>query len=326
MIYWLVAGIACFGIGLIIYARLLGENKNKLKLLPVWERVVALVSYIDSDSYNRPTAKKHIIAGVSVCIGLCLLIGVGVSELPFVTCDYGAHGTVLTAAGLTFGILISVISFWTLWQTKKIENLQGAYIPGFKKLAEDLAVAIKKVNEHFVNNGCSASEGHRLIFITINPYFGVLSFLNDPIEVSFREALRAAAENVSRSQGSTKFSMAILCGSISTIENFNRCFFQSKFPSMANADRVAKILDANKRTFAFLDELNIKAGTQVVFQGEHIPDLQFAIVGNSVFEFFLLEPRTGSITGIAGARKIEDGLVCMRFLKQYEVFKKFNPG
>jgi hypothetical protein len=301
------------------------EHKEKLKFLPTPEIIVALVSHLPSDGNVRPSPKKHIIAGVSICMGVCLLVGVGISQLPFVEPHYDAHGTALTAAGLTFGILISVISFWTLWQTKKIESLQGAYTPGFKKLTLDLAVAIEELHGDFVAHGNSASMGHRVILITKNPYFGLLSFFDDAIERRFRTALCTAAEDVSRSHGTNKFTMVVLCGNKQIFEDFNREFFESKLPNLNKIDRDAKISDANQRTQGLLTELDTKAGEQVVFQGANIPDIQFAIVGHTVFEFILLEPRSGSITGIAGARKIEDGLVCGRFLKQYELIKKLNP-
>ncbi len=325
MIIWLILGVLSFVVGAFTYVRLWSENKERLKLLPTPDIIVALVSHVPSDASVRPSPKRHIVAGVSICMGVCLLVGVGISQLPFVKPDYNAHGTALTAAGLTFGILISIISFWTLWQTKKIESLQGAYFPGFKKLTDDLTKELEKLNQDFVDHGCSASAGHRLIFITKNPYFGVLSFFNDPIEIRFRNALCAAAENVSRSQGATKFCMVVLCGNVGTIEAFNREFFENKFPLLNQTDRDAKITDANNKTEALLAELDAKARMQVVFRGANIPDLQFAIASHTVFEFILLEPRAGSITGIAGARKIEDGLVCSRFLKQYELIKKLNP-
>lgn len=325
MIAWQILSVLCLGVGALTYANLWNTNKERLKLLPPWEIIVALVSHVPSDANGRASAKKHILAGVSVCMGVCLLVGVGISQLPFVTPHYDAHGTALTAAGLTFGILISVISFWTLWQTKKIESLQGAYTPGFKKLTLDLAVALTELHYDFLKHGSSASMGHRVIFITKNPYFGLLSFFNDDIERQFRTALCTAAEDVSRSQGTNKFTLIVLCGNKQIIESFNKEFFEKRFPSLNQADRDAKITHANEKTQELLTELNTKAGTQVVFQGVDIPDIQFAIIGHKVFEFILLEPRAGSTTGIAGARKIEDGLVCSRFLKQYELIKKLNP-
>jgi hypothetical protein len=322
---WIIIGLIFFACGVYVYRKIAGENKDRLALLSRREKLAALFSYVPTDPSIRPTPVKHIVAGVLAFIGLSLFVGGLLSHL-VVHPNYNEHSAALSLAGMIFALLLSGLSFWTLWQTKKIESLQGAHISGFKKLTSDLADAIKDVHDDFVRHGCSASSHHRVIFVTNNPYFGVLSFFNDPVEIKFREALTNVAHDVSRSMGSTKFTLMVLCGNEPTIEKFNKEFFENKSPQENQQDREAEIRKANQSTEEFLSKLTGEAegNATVVFRGADIPDIQFAIIGNTVFEFILLEPRPGSITGIAGARKIDDALVCNRFLEHFKIFKKLN--
>ena len=322
---WIVAGMIFFALGVYTYRKIAGENKDRLALLSRREKLAALFSYVPTDPSIRPTPIKHILAGVLVFIGLSLFVGGLLSHL-VVDPNYNEHSAALTIAGVIFALLISGLSFWTLWQTKKIESLQGAHISGFKKLTSDRADAINKLHENFVDHGHSASTHHRVVLVTKNPYFGVLSFYQDSarVERRFKTALTTIAEDVQRSVGDTKFNLTILCGDESTIQNFNKEFFENKSPQDNQQDREAKIRRANELTEEFLSKLSAEAKTQVVFRGAEIPDIQFAIIGNTVFEFILLEPRQGSITGIAGARKIDDALVCNRFIEHFKLIKKLN--
>jgi len=224
---------------------------------------------------------------------------------------YDAHGTTLTAAGLIFGILIAVISFWTLWQTKRIEHLQGANIDGFRMLTVSITESIEKLTDNFEKHGKKASSHHRIFFLTTNPHFGGLSFPLTSEQEDFERAFLKAADFAS---ADPKFDVSVLCGSPTTIKTFNENWLTKN----GMQDRLE---DTTAIVERFIRELNEHAKREVVIRKNDISDMQFAIVGNTVFEFILYIPEHGGPTGIAGARKIEDGLVCRRFSHHFKVLR-----
>src|SRR5258706_9022264 len=110
-----------------------------------------------------------------------------------------------------------------------------------------------------------------------------------------------AAKNVRASaNGSRKFQMKVLCGDISLVHTFDEDYFKNAEPKFTDTERNNAIQNADKHTEKFISDLDGDAAEVVVKRQKIVPMLQFAVVGNVVFEFIILEPRSGSITGIAG--------------------------
>ena len=319
---WLISGTIATCISLVVYTSIYIYYRQSFFGMSVWDKLTYLISHVPDD---RSAAWPHICAGVLFCAGVCLIGGTMIAGLPFVVKKFDQHATALTAGSLIFGVLISVISFWTLWQTKRIEQLQGANITGFKNLVAAITHEIERVNRDFLDHGNRASVGHRVLLATTNPYFGLLSFPDTIEERRFANAMCDAAKNVrSSANGNRKFQMRILCANADHVHSFNDDFFKKAEPAQSEDERKQATKTADERTEKFVSDLETYAADQVVKRQSAIPMLQFAVVGNVVFEFILLEPRTGASTGIAGARKIEDRLVCDRFCKHLDLLERLS--
>jgi hypothetical protein len=324
--FWFTLGLSCFALSVVIYVCLYLGFRTSFLGLSFSDKIAHLISHVpDDDSPAWP----HILAGVLFCMGLCLSVGVSVSSLQFVTSNPNAHSMALTASGLVFGVLISSISFWTLWQTKRIEQAQGSNINGFRELITAIAKEIEFINKDFrENNKRIGREHHRVFLVTTNPYFGHLSFTGDVESTDrFADAMRHAAENVHFSGDNAddeRFKMEILCGDRQAIQGFHQTFYGK---AGAQADQNdSKVVKASHETEHFLSELQAKAdpmatGTpNLISRAEKIPKTQFAIVGNCVFEFILETP--GYQSEIRRARRIREKVVCDRFRETFELLKE----
>lgn len=320
---WFFAGAISAIVSLIVYVLLYRCYKDSFLGMSLLDKLMYLVSHVPDD---RSPAWPHITAGVLFCGGLCLMAGTAIACLPFVEKNLGQHGTALTAGSLVFGVLISMISFWTLWQTKRIEQLQGINITGFRNLVVVITREIERVNKDFLAHGCRASVNHRIFLATTNPCFGYLSFPHSKEERGFANAMGDAGKNVaaSRGKGARTFQMKVLCGEESLVHSFNEAYFKNAEPGLTEEKRTEAVKDADEHTEKFISGLDANAKEAVVKRQKNLPTVQFAVVGNVVLEFILLEPRSGASTGLAGARRIEDRLVCDRFCQQLELLERIG--
>src|SRR5260370_267464 len=93
-----------------------------------WRRISYLVAHAPDE---RSAAWPHIIGGVTLLLGVSLIAAHLVANAPFVKSQ---TPEAVPSAELAFGVLLASITFWTLWQTKRIEQLQRERIDGFPNL------------------------------------------------------------------------------------------------------------------------------------------------------------------------------------------------
>lgn len=318
---WLWFGAGLVIVGGALYSCIFVRHRLAFRGLSRWNVLSNLVSQAPSDDAR---AYPHVLAGVLTCTGGCLLLGAWIGSMTFVRNNFSYHGTALTSSGLVFGVLISFISFWTLCQTKRIERLQGYEIEGFERLTELMAEQLDKINREFRDSHMEANRYHRFYLATTNPYFGVLSFPNSHATSDFRSAVLDAANNVELS-GHRPFELRLICGTNAAMEEMSRQFFNQSLAYRGKDAIQQECERANSATDKFLKDIENHAPGTIV-RSNFIPEIQFAIIGNTVYEFILLEPRPGGGTSIAGARRIEDGVVSERFRRQFATFQTMLNG
>ncbi len=317
---WSMISVALIIAGLLMYFYIWRSNKDALSCFSFRDKVMCLVSHVPDD---ESPAWPHVFAGVMASFGFCVFVGVVLACWPTSSLHYDETGTFLAASGFVFAILISVISFWTLWQTRKIERLYGESIEGFKGLTQKIAEEIAKLNDDFRKHGQKASKHHRIFIVTTNPYFGILSFHGDKEEQDFKLNLLGASDYVKKTSAQKdgeKYVLEVICGDSNQIIKFNEHFYKEHEPG---TDSAAEIKRSNDATEHFIKSIEDNTGAGSIIRTSVIPEVQFAIIGNVVYEFILLPPRKESPTGIMGARRIADRAICSRFVNQFKVLQQY---
>jgi hypothetical protein len=296
---WLGFGIFLILIGLYIYAsRIIPLKRKELIDKGFIKNLEYYIAYVPSDDSK---AWHHIVAGVCTSIGICLVIGVGIAAL-IVCQDHDGmdfHHVIFESSGLVFAIFISGISFWTLWQTKKIEHLQGFNVSDLSALLKHLNKEIKRIiDDYNSKNNKRALDYHRFFLITSNPFLGLLSYPNDEDTQNFLgslESLKTIKVIEQSNKNTDKFRIEIVCVDEEHMKIFHTEFYSNREKKQNNngkkknndlSDEVKeKIQKANSITENLLKEYN---GHNIITRVKEVPKFpQFAIVGNKVFEFTL---------------------------------------
>jgi hypothetical protein len=322
MIFWIDLGLCLLLAALVTYIMIFLYHRESLRGMTIKTKIAYLISRVpDEDSSAWP----HVLAGVLACLGFCLLIGSVVATMSFVSADFNRHSTALTAGSLVFAVLISAVSFWTLWQTKKIEQLQGSNIENFRELMEAMVRDMEAINTDFIANNSRAREHHRIYLVTTNPLFGKLSFPSARVTQQFEDAMRHNAAHAGRSgdngRDNSGFSMEILCGNADAIRIFHRTFFRGKGEELAAADD-HQVVRACEETERVIRSLNEASGSVIVHRAARVPKTQFAIIGNIVYEFILDAP--GFQSEVHRARRIGDRVACERFLETFKLLRDLS--
>jgi len=311
-IIFLVIAAATFGVVFLI-------NRDALIGYRWSQKLSLLLTHIpDADAAAWP----HVFGGVSLFLGICLLVGAAVANMSFVVADFNRHSAALTAGGFAFAVMVSVVSFLTLGQTKKIEQAQGANIDGFRDLIRKIHRDLKAVNDDFLTNNFRAREHHRVFLITSNPFLGRLSYPTDPIAGEFSDALRHSAECVGHAPaalGRDTFTFEVICGNPDVIRQFHREFYRGPGGTLAPEDD-PQVKTASEMAERLIAELNTAAGKTIVHRVPRVPKTQFSVVGNVVYEFILETP--GFHSEVHRARRIGDKVVCDRFLETFHLLKE----
>jgi hypothetical protein len=314
---WLLVGLGLCTIGIAIYCGVYLKKEKAFAGLSTLQTVLHLISNVPDDNSQ---AWPHIVAGVLTTLGLCLIASGTIVSLPFVAEDRNTVGLALTAGGLAFGVLISSISFWTLWQTRRIEQLQGARLEGFPSLIEIVASELDNLVSDLRLNNWKPRAHHRVYLVTKNPFFGRLSFPTEKFTERYTDALGhvATAVNLAKNTGAVHdFDVQFLCGDSEALNEFHSMYFPSSDPLKRFSDEA---LAATAETESLLEDLKKKAGGKDITKRIHnVPETQFAVVGSVVFEF-ILESR-GSQAEVHSCRRIRDQVVCDRFVDTFKLLK-----
>ncbi len=310
---WIILGILSLLGAVVLYVRMYRKARTSFMGLKMRVLLSDLISHVDNED---DTALPHIFAGVLGSLGVCLLTGAVIGSALNGAQELNTHSIALTSGGLMFAVLISGISFWTLYQTKRIEEIQGSVISSFRGLIEAMTDQLRRVNDDFRLNRFNAHEHHRVLIVTTNPCFGLLSFPDEKFTEDFADEMRHAASNVNRGaeKDGEKYKMEILCGSPEIIMQFHRNFYKTPGD--------LRIEQKSQKTETFIKVLETEAGTNIVSRANEILNTQFAIIGNVVFEFVLETP--GHETEIHQARRIREKVVCDRFRELFDLLKRLS--
>lgn len=282
--FWFWIGLLLTIYSLLSYRKIWQTHKKDLHEKSFLKSLEYIISHIPS-SESRPW--KHVKAGMSFCIGICLLGGSTIGVV-FNNQNINVHALSITAAGLVFAVLISFISFWTLWQTKRIEHIQGYRITHFRSLITKLNEEMKYlVSDYAVANEKNAQDHHRFLFITTNPYLGYLSFPNEEPTEEFKNLFHSLVDHVreslvSQASNHNQIRVEIVCGNLRALHKFHLDFYNGK------PDGVAKAKKATREIEARFKSINDMTQGKVLRRVRNIPrSPQFAIVGNTLFDFTL---------------------------------------
>lgn len=248
------------------YARAAWLGRSSLKPLRWIDRLAALVSHLPDDSSK---AWPHVTGGVLGCTGFALLIAAVWDSFAVL----GYHLT-LEISNLFFALLVAFVAFWTLWQTKRIEQNQAVEMFGFKGLIGQITKEIAALMTEVFAHPVAKFPRFRILLITTNPYFGQLSYPGEKSTDDFANSMRTASKRAAAN--SMRFE--ILCGSASALASFHEAYFKKN--GMTEPDKAQA---ATSESLEFISEL--KGAT--IHQVRRVPKIQFAVIGNVVLEFIL---------------------------------------
>lgn len=299
----IVVGLVLVVVGVFCYTWAARDGWDDLRSRPWLGKIADIVSHLPRDV---TPAWPHVLGGVTFFSGASLALAGSVAH----AFALGRHYA-MEFAGFLFAAAIAVISFYTLWQTRRIDLRIGTEIETFRALVEKLTRDARKLYDaSFDGNGTFTNAQLRFLLVTKNPLFGQLTFPGEKITEDFKNALVELATRVP--QG---VSLGIVCADEPTLTAFHEQYFKDKGASAAT-----KTENANSETTAFLDEITRKAGRCVIRRVTDVPPIQFAVIGNRTYEFFL-ETTDGS-TDIQRSQQIDEGRTARRFAEFFEQLSK----
>ncbi len=313
--FWIILGTVLTVIGIYYYIfKIWLKNRIDFKDKGFFRNISNIIAYVPT---NNSKELPHIIAGVFLTFGLSILIGLFTSLIinRIDSNELNFHGVFITTAGFVFGIIISTLSFWTLWQTKKIEHLQGYKITQFLSLIDNLNKELEIVINDYRDNKHSVKRHHRFFLITTNPFLGLLSFPDKKETESFIGKLNELKTIIQRNSKGTSgsFRFEIICASLSKMDDFHKFFFGN------NQDKINEINTETEKLLSNFENFSI------LTRKSEIPQFpQFAIVGNTIFEF-TLDARAPH-TEVSETYVVTDRARCEMYEKTFELLKNSLPA
>ncbi|MCO6438156.1 MAG: hypothetical protein J5J06_13765 [Phycisphaerae bacterium] len=309
-------GAGCIVIGVVGYNWLYWRARGDLQGFTFRETIAQLASHLPDDSSS---AWPHIICGVVLTLGISLVGGFALEGFSAQFDDRVPTGTGATLAGVIFGAEIGMISFWTLWQTKRIERGQGVMVHGFPALVTAMSREMKTLWEELERSDWTPQAHHRFLLVTTNPWFGMLSNPNAAWTQEFREGLERLAHAVrtcEEKKAVRRFVFGILMGDAARLKEFHGLYH-----SDLNGDaREKAVEEATKKLNEFVAILKqYGANDNQIRAKASVPAIQFAIIGNVVFEFIL--DTVGGATEVHRARMLRERVLCERFVQTYSVLE-----
>lgn len=321
---WVLAGLLFICIGLGCYRMIFVKQRDYFRRKNSKSEVLAdLIAYVPDESSR---AWPHIVAGVTGCIGFCLICG-SVFAFPFSRSSESFQGMAASAAGVSFSILISGISFWTLYQTKRIAHENGYKIANFTELVDELTRELGRLQEDFLTtHNQRAVAHHRVFVITTNPFFGILSYPTSDFTTKYRLALHGIADCVKSSlnynqihnhvQGAD-FCFEIICGDNEALLEFHTNFYGNTPDAANRAQQTTNLVEQE------IQHIQQAAGNQIIFtRVRQIPPTQFMVIGNLLYEF-TLETAEGR-SEIYDTDVKEERRACDRFAQTFRVLKQLR--
>lgn len=308
----------CAVCGFLLYLPIYGRLAEKRSILRDIPRLIAHVP--------DASAGHHIAAGVLLFSGLSLLAGAGYSQLFCSKLDWNSY--LATSSGLMLGFFTLILSFWTLWQTKRLERLQGERIDRFDSLIKIIGKEIEDMIARYLQGHDRSSDLFRVCIVTNNPYFGVITYPNGDVTIAFSATMNNLCKHIqnyrvkkakkSRLATDKGFRLRIVCADSVNLSTFNKQYFDA-------ADGQAGLEEVNKQSESFLGEICSLLGAECVTRLPIVlPDVQFVIVGNVVYEFVLEAPEDQNQdrgTNICHTRRVEDQALADRYERHMSFFE-----
>jgi len=332
--WWLGLGFFLLIVGIYVYiSRIVPLKKKELSDKGFLRNLEYYIAYVPSDDSK---AAHHIVAGVCTSIGFCIVLGICIAAVVIYR-DHGGidfHHIIFESAGLVFAFLISGISFWTLWQTKKIEHLQGFNVTDLTSLLKLLNKEVNRIAADYDSkHHKKALDYHRFFLITANPFLGILSYPDDDDTNSFLGSLNRlkTIKVIEKSnQNTDKFKFEIICANKENMKDFHLDFYskreinQNKFETVENIElpkeTKEKIENANVITENLLEEFAYDSHS-IVTRVNSVPKFpQFAIIGNTVFEFTL--ETTSPFTEVTETHIVVDRKRADMYEETFKLLKK----
>ncbi len=276
------------------------ERRSWLKQLP------SIIAHVH---HRKVTLAHHIVAAIFAFSGFSLIAGflwakTFSSQEP--TASY-----MMTNAGLALGVLTVVLAIWTLNQTMRLERLQGERIDRFDELINKITTELRDLMRRYDESRDKALGLFRVILVTNNPFFGVVSYRGMPVSNHFKNAFDALADQIKaqREQPDSGFKVKLICANSSVLAQFVDLYFEETESSEMASE-------------AFIESLSERMGTESVVRAPiKISEAQFAVVGDVVFEFLLEAPalvpdkkvRKARGSNIRATNRIEDRDAADRF-------------
>jgi len=309
-------GAFCVLIGVIGYNWLYWRARADFAGLTFRETLGQLFSHLPDDS---SAAWPHILSGVALALGVSLVGGFALEGSAAQFDGRVPTGIGATLAGVIFGAEIGAVSFWTLWQTKRIERGQGVMLHGFPALTAAMSREMKALWDELERSNWAPQAHHRFLLVTTNPWFGMLSSPSAPSTQEYREGLERLAHAVKSCQdakSTRKFKFGILMGNDERLSDFHGLYFSD----LAESAKAEAVTGATNKLQEFLNILRTYGVPAEDIQPKaSVPAFQFAVIGGVVFEFIL--DTVGGATEVHRARVLRERVLCERFVQTYGVLE-----
>ena len=294
------SGFLWIGVVFLVAAIFLGHFISRQVPKPLHVRIAWVVSHIP----NVPPYMNILVVLLGFS-GISLIGGFVWTRLFDVNLDVSSYA--MTCAGMTLGVVTLILTTWTLHQTRRLEILKGDTIQHFGILVKRLTEDISLLEETYKASVDKDLDRFRLIIVTNNPYFGVLSFARSErdkeIAKDFKNAIGSYAEHLEKDDNKVK----VICTTDEEMKKFEKPYFSDSEEDERETARI--------ETTRFLTTLKESLGDNAIVRCPlRISDAQYAVIGDVVYEF-LLKPagNKSRITDIDKVVRIEDRDVADRF-------------
>lgn len=302
--FWVLSA-TWFVSALLMYIYVHQRNWASVARRPIKHQLVAMFARVPNDE-SSPWA--HMVAGSLLLSAIAILVAMCFARLV----EIEDPAAIVTCASMGFSVLVGLLSFWTLWQTKRIEDLQGRQIDSFAALRDEMHQEMTFVYRDMDKTAGSAAEYHRFLLVTANPFFGMLSYPEQSETLDFYQAIEHLvnqAKKWDKSPPGIGANIKILCADRDGLTDFH-----AKFLGVASTNpSVATITNKVEEKLAALNKM--LPGCVARYRG--VPTFQFCVVGNTVFEFVLESP--GLRTEIRRSQRIADAAACRRFVDVFRI-------
>lgn len=293
--------------GVICYATATGRGWDELKGRSLLKKIGFVISHLPRD--DTP-AWPHVFGGTFLSGGIALLSGAAA----YTFLDVGKHYA-LELASFVFALFVATIAFWTLWQTRRLDIRIGQEIDGFPDFIQKLTGDLEALRNGAYGSEKLSPTRFRFLLVTHNPYFGLLSLPGTKVTENFESAVLKVAGRVPHG-----FRMEIICADDEKLQEFHVGHFLGRGLEATVATERATL--ATKATKKFLNDLSEKSGSnsKSVRQTGSVPSVQFAIIGNRTYEFFL-ESAAGP-TEVHRVQLVDERRTADRYVEFFDLLAK----